>query len=188
MKPELSYPIADEILDDYKAVIGNDFDGYRNHVTRMLNFCHYLNTDLSEEDSQKLQVAAAFHDIALWTQDRVDYIYPSIEDCKSYIAETEYNKWADEICAIVEMHHLVHSYDGGFQRLVELFRKADLVDFSLGLIKFGLPSSIVKDVKRALPNAGFHLALVRFTGKQLTRNPLKPLPMMKFRNNRKPAL
>jgi hypothetical protein len=187
MKPVLSYSITDDILDDFKAVIGKDFDGYRNHVTRVLNFCHCLDTDLSEEDSQKLQVAAAFHDIALWTVDRVDYIYPSIEDCKRYIATTEYNKWMDEICAIIEMHHLIHSYNGSFQRLVELFRKADLVDFSLGMIKFGIPSSNVKDVKSAMPNAGFHFALMRFTGKQLTRNPLKPLPMMKFRNNRKPA-
>lgn len=49
-------------------------------------------------------------------------------------------------------------------------------------LRFGVPRSFVTAVRQALPNAGFHAALLRFTGIQLTRNPLNPLPMMRFRN------
>lgn len=68
-----SYPITDAILAEYRTIIGKDFDGYRNHVTRMLNFAHYLLPDITDDESKKLQIAGAFHDIALLTHNRVDY-------------------------------------------------------------------------------------------------------------------
>lgn len=178
----MSYPLTDKILTQYREVIGRDFTGYRHHVTRMLNFCHYLGGGLTEEESLKCQIAAAFHDIALWTHDRVDYLEPSVMECHQYLETTDYSDWQNEISLMIEMHHLVSAYEGPYEDLVELFRKADLVDFSLGIVKFGIPASFIKAVKTALPNAGFHLALMRFTGKQLTRNPFNPLPMMRYRN------
>lgn len=80
-----AFPIADAILQSYQDIIKDDFQGYRNHVTRMLNFCHMLHPQLSAEQSNKLQIAAAFHDIALWTHDRVDYLIPSIAVCQAYL-------------------------------------------------------------------------------------------------------
>ena len=67
------YQLVDEIFEDYRPMIKDDFEGYRNHITRMLNFCHCLLPDISSEDSKKIQIAAVFHDITLWTHDRVDY-------------------------------------------------------------------------------------------------------------------
>lgn len=182
MKVIECFPLTDEILESYKHVIGNDYDGYRNHVTRMLNFCHYLLPTMSEEDSQKLQIAAAFHDIALWTHDRVDYLVPSYQDSASYLKDKELTKWQQEIQVIIDMHHLVFSYTGPYQRLVEVFRKADLVDFSLGLVRHNVDKNFVKAVKDCLPNCGFHKALMRFTLKQLGRNPINPLPMLRIKN------
>lgn len=177
-----SYPLVDEILEQHKSVINADFDGYRNHVTRMLNFCHYLRPEITEEESKKLQIAGAFHDIALWTHDRVDYLVPSYQDCHRYLAETGLADWNGEIQIIIDMHHLITRYTGPYETLAELFRKADLVDFSFGVVKHGVDPDFINDVKMALPNAGFHKTLLRFTGKQLTRNPFNPAPMMRIKN------
>jgi len=177
-----SYKLVDEILAEYREAIKGDFDGYRNHVTRMLNFCHYLLPDISEEDSRKLQIAAAFHDIALWTHDRVDYLVPSYQDCAKYLKAHGLDSWQQEIQIIIDMHHLLSTYTGPYQQLTEIFRKADLVDFSLGFIKHGVDKNFVKAVKRDIPNAGFHKTLMRFTVKQLGRNPFKPMPMLRVKN------
>ena len=182
MQINTHYPLADQILSTYVDVIGKDFDGYRNHVTRMLNYCHFLMPDYTEQDSQKWQIAAAFHDIALWTHDRVDYLVPSYEVCNAYLQEQNKKAWQHEIQVIIDMHHLITPYKGPHQRLVEVFRQADLIDFSWGLIKNGVDRQFIQAVKSALPNAGFHACLGRFTLKQLARNPLRPAPMMRVKN------
>ncbi len=48
--------------------------------------------------------------------------------------------------------------------LVALFRRADLADFSLGLIRGGVPGAIMRAVKAAFPNAGFHKRLMQLAG------------------------
>ena len=50
----MTFPTAEEILDTYRDTIGKDFDGYHNHVTRMLAFAHHLLPDCSNEDSCRL--------------------------------------------------------------------------------------------------------------------------------------
>jgi len=177
-----SYPLVDEILALYRQKIGADFEGYRNHVTRMLNFCHHLAPSLSEEQSKKLQIAAAFHDIALWTHDRVDYLVPSYQVCHQYLQENDLQDWRQELQVIIDMHHLLSEYKGPHAQLTELFRQADLVDFSMGMIKNGVDKTFIKAVKQALPNTGFHACLMRFSLKQLFRNPFKPMPMLRVKN------
>lgn len=80
------------------------------------------------------------------------------------------------------MHHLITEYKGPYNEFAEVFRKADLVDFSLGFIKNGVDKSFIKEVKQAIPNANFHKTLIRFTFIQIGRNPLNPLPMMRIKN------
>lgn len=182
MNVVMNYSLVDEILETYKHVIKSDFKGYRNHVTRMLNFCHYLMPEITMEESKKIQIAAAFHDIALWTHDRVDYLVPSYQDCHQYLEQEGLDDWKEEIQIIIDMHHLLFAYKGPYEKLAEVFRKADLVDFSLGLVKNRIDKAFIKKVRNAIPNAGFHRILMRFTLVQLDRNPLNPVPMMRFKN------
>lgn len=184
-----TFALADNILATHKTIIGKDWQGYRNHVTRMLNFCWYLlhknNVEISEDTSHKLQIAAAFHDIALWTHNRVDYLEPSYQDSHAYLAQQGLTNWREEIQILIDMHHLLTPYHGPHAQLVEVFRQADLTDFSAGLIKHGIHAKFIRDVKRALPNTGFHKALVRFSLQQLTRAPWDPLPMLRIKNRYK---
>lgn len=64
--------------------------------------------------------------------------------------------------------------------LVDAFRRADLVDVSLGLMRSGLPRSFVRDVRRAFPNAGFHRRLLALGAQRARSHPLSPLPMLRW--------
>ena len=57
-------PLVEEILSPWQERIGSDYEGY-NHVYRMLHCCLAL-TSCSEQDRNKLTIAACYHDIGLW--------------------------------------------------------------------------------------------------------------------------
>ncbi len=177
MKIETEIPLADEILSGYSDAIQGDGLGYRNHVFRLLNFCFALN-EPNSSDREKLVIAAAFHDIGIWTGATFDYLPPSIVESKKYLEKVRRDEWSDEIEEIIEMHHRLRKYPSG--RLVETFRKADLIDLSLGIFKCGLSKSYISEVKAALPNAGFHKCLIKVAGQWISRHPLDPVPVLKF--------
>ena len=178
MQIEMKFPLVDEILAPWRWRLGKDYDGYRNHVIRMLNFCISLHP-LSDEARQKLLIAGAFHDLGIWSDDTVDYLGPSVALAQKYLREQGLEAWSDEIGDIINFHHKLTAYDGAFE-LAEVFRQGDLVDFSKGMVKFGLTREYIGRVKSIIPNAGFHKRLLQLSLRQLSRHPLNPLPMMKW--------
>jgi len=72
------------ILHTHAAVLGQDFAGYRNHVYRVLNLCRYIAGG-SRVEVDTLAVAAAFHDLGIWTHGTFDYIGPSAELARTYL-------------------------------------------------------------------------------------------------------
>jgi hypothetical protein len=65
--------------------------------------------------------------------------------------------------------------------LVEAFRKADWIDFTLGWRTFSaIDAKYIADVRAALPNAGFHWRLMQLGTKNFLSHPLSnPLPMFR---------
>jgi hypothetical protein len=177
----IEIPIAalDEILTPWQECIGADFEGYRNHVSRMLNFCFAMRA-CSDEERRKLIIAGAFHDIGIWSDSTVDYLPPSIAHAKRYLTEHGLTGWIPEIELIIDLHHKMRPYRGGASPLIEIFRRADLADFSLGMIKGGVPGAIVRSAKAAYPNAGFHKRLMRLAGGWFRKHPLSPPPFVKW--------
>nr|MBV6629711.1 HD domain-containing protein [Oceanococcus sp. HetDA_MAG_MS8] len=171
-------PELEALFADWEKVIGPDFAGYRNHVYRMLNYCLLLH-DCNDEDRQKLAIAGVFHDIGIWTASTIDYIDPSAAEASRYLVDSGLEQWQEEICLMITEHHKLSSAEDVRYPLVDVFRRADLVDFSLGLCKCGLSASQIKAVQAALPNAGFHQGLVRKALRWFIRHPLNPAPMFK---------
>ena len=56
-----------------------------------------------------------------------------------------------EITVMIDMHHKLRKYRDGCYPLVELFRRGDMVDVTLGLIKWALPGGFIKRVRGGLP-------------------------------------
>ncbi len=176
-QPDLEH--LDGILSAWRETIGADFDGYRNHVVRMVAFCLLLRPCTAEEQ-RKIELAACFHDIGIWIADTLDYLPPSLPPARTYLAANGLDDWTTEIEQMILLHHKIRPVKGNVSPLVELFRKADLVDFSLGLFRQGLPANQVNAVKAWLPNAGFHKGLMRRLAARLLRHPFNPFPMMKW--------
>ncbi len=62
----------------------------------------------------------------------------------------------------------------------DLFRKGDLVDFSLGVFTCGIPRATIRQVKAALPNDGFHKFLIRGAREWFSAHPFSAPPFMKW--------
>lgn len=169
----------DGILAPWMAIIGRDYEGYRNHVVRMATFSLMLQP-CSLEDQRKIEIAACFHDIGIWTDKTLDYLSPSVSPALRYLDEHGLTEWGQEISQMILKHHKVREIKNGISPLVELFRKGDLVDFSKGMVRFGLTKTVVNDVIQKFPNAGFHRMLMRQTRKWFVKHPFNPLPMMKW--------
>lgn len=172
-----SIPVIDETLEDWRGEIGSDLTGYQNHVYRMVNFA-YAMREFDDEARRKIAIAGCFHDIGIWPTRTLDYLKPSAERADKFLAENGMDDWRPQITEMIGEHHKVRKYRS--DPLVEAFRKGDLVDFSLGLFKCGLPRSFVSDVKAAFPNAGFHKCLVGIASRWIVRHPLNPVPVVRF--------
>lgn len=167
------------ILATWQDRIGGDYLGYKGHIYRMFNYCLALHS-CSEEEKTKLAIAACFHDIGIWSAHTLDYLPPSVTEVKQYLSETGRQEWCEEIGLIVEMHHKIRPCKIDKYPLVELFRMGDLVDFSFGLIKFGISCAYVSEVKAAIPNHGFHRFLIKAAREWFTKHPFTPPPFMKW--------
>jgi hypothetical protein len=155
--PEIvrSVPLVEEILELHRPRAHGDdagYDAYKAHVYRVVNYARALTPDAPDRDD-KLAIAVAFHDLAAF--ETLDYLVPSIEAQDAWLQQTGRESWSDELAVVVAEHHRFSGYDSSrpYSSLVEAVRRADLVDVSQGLIRFGLPRSYVKEV-RATFDAG----------------------------------
>jgi hypothetical protein len=174
--------LLDEVLSANAAALAADFDGYRNHAYRVANFCFALtsSTAVGEERTAKIALAAAFHDLGIWTDQTFDYLPPSRRLAHVYLAGTGRAEWAPEITEMILQHHKLTPYRNSRCALVEPFRRADLIDVSHGLVSFGVPRRFRNEVFAHWPDAGFHARLVRLFLGRLRRYPWDPLPMVRL--------
>lgn len=179
MAIEKYIPLVEEILGEWQSEIGKDFPGYKNHVYRMINFSFAFH-NFNDEERRKIIIAGCFHDIGIWTENTFDYLPPSIALATEYLQQNDLKQWIPEIGLMIEMHHKLGNYKDENHPTVEAFRQGDLVDFSLGVVKCGLPKNFVKSVKSQFPNAGFHKCLVRVTSGWFFKHPLNPVPVLKW--------
>jgi hypothetical protein len=174
-----SLPTVDEVLDDHASELGQDFTGYRNHVYRVVNLCLAMVGD-SRLELEKIAIAGVFHDLGIWTNKTFDYIAPSAVLAREYLAARGMADWSPEIEAMIADHHKITSSRGNTPSLVESFRRADWIDVSRGLRRFGVPRPFIAAVSATWPSAGFHRRLVVLTIDRFSKHPLSPLPMVKW--------
>src|SRR5512133_2275143 len=154
-----SLPTVEEVLDIHASELGHDLIAYRNHVYRVVNLCLAILGD-SRVDLEKIAVAAVFHDLGIWTNKTFDYIAPSVAIARKYLTARGMADWIPEIEAMIVDHHKVTASRPNQPSLAESFRRADWIDVTLGLRKFGLTQTFVAAVVARWPNAGFHRRLV----------------------------
>lgn len=167
----------DDILDHYQPQLGKHYIAYRNHVYRVFNLTLQLR-DFSEEQVVAIAIAAAFHDIGIWTAHTFDYLNPSIELARNYALTHGQSHQIKLISNLIDNHHKLSAYK--HNTVVEAFRRADLIDLSLNLFRFGVKRNDLKELNKAFPGNGFHRFIFGQIGKNILRHPLNPLPIVKF--------
>ena len=173
-----SVPTIDEVLGDHASDLRDDFTAYRNHVYRVVNLCTAIQGD--RDDLEKVAVAAAFHDLGIWTNKTFDYIPPSIALAHEHLTARGRADWVEEIERTIADHHKITPPAASPRWLVEPFRRADWIDVTRGLRTFGVPRPFIQSVFATWPDAGFHWRLVKLTIERFRTHPLTPLPMVKW--------
>ncbi len=177
-----AHPLVEEILDVHRDHARGDdegYSGYRGHAYRVLNLARAIVPDGDGRDD-KLAIAAGFHDIDAFGG--LDYLAPSIRTQDAWLEQTGREAWAPELAVVIAEHHRPTPYRGGHALLAETFRRADLVDVSQGLIRFGIPRVYVSEVREAFDVGTFFTrALPRAVARQMLRHPLDPMPHMRAR-------
>lgn len=170
-------PIIDAVLEAHASELGGDFTAYRNHAYRVVNLCvAFSPADPVQLD--KFATAAAFHDLGIWTEHTFDYLEPSVRLACSHLGRAGREEWAPEVSEMILQHHKISPYRRDDCRLVEPLRRADWVDVSRGLVTFGLPRSLLREIFSTWPSAGFHRRLVLLELQRLRTRPWNPLPML----------
>ena len=179
------------VLEQHRLALGADLPGYRHHAYRVLNLCRRLAP--ASLDSEKIAIAAVFHDLGIWSDRTLDYLTPSANLAATYLHQIGRASWTPEITGAILNHHkispsvagprrtgLVEQDGGSGDSLVEPFRRADWIDVTRGIVSFGVPRQFVRQLQERWPDAGFHWRLVQLSLRRFREHPLNPLPMVKL--------
>ncbi|MGH2959191.1 MAG: hypothetical protein ACRDKE_06265, partial [Solirubrobacterales bacterium] len=172
------------LLAPYASALGDDRPGYTNHVIRVLLHCDQLwerAGGVGDRPSQQMEyrVAGVFHDLGIWTDKTFDYLVPSIDLAAAYLEGRDCTDLVPVVTEMIDLHHKQRPA-GPPDSAVEIFRRADAVDVSLGIRRFGLPFRLVRSTFRDYPSRGFHRTLIKLTTKRTIEHPTSPLPMFKW--------
>ena len=156
-------PTIDDVVNDHATALGDDLVAYRNHVYRIVNLCVAI---VGPGELEKIAVAAVFHDLGIWTDGTFDYLAPSIALAHDYLVARAREDWTAEIEAMIADHHKITRSTAGPDSLIEAFRRADWIDVTHGLRRFGIPRPFVARLFATWPSAGFHWRLVTLKNNQ----------------------
>jgi len=167
----------DDVLNDHVTALRDDFLAYQNHVYRIVNLCVAF---VGRGELEKIAVAAVFHDLGIWTNSTFDYIGPSVALAHDYLIARARQDWATDIEGMIANHHKITPSTAGPDSLVEAFRRADWIDVTRGLRRFGIPRPFLARLFATWPDAGFHGRLLTLTLDRFRSHPLTPLPMVRL--------
>jgi hypothetical protein len=129
---------------------------------------------LSADGQAKVGIAAAFHDLCAFGG--MDYLEPSIEEAARYLRETGREAWDREVALMIASSP-DPSLSGDAVHLVEPSRRADWNDFTMGLVRGGIPRELRKAADTEFPVTAFiPKAVLVGTIAWLPRHPLRPAP------------
>lgn len=161
------YPHLDDELFSLASAVGHDFGAYRNHCLRVLTFTKYFLPASFEKDFPgAIDLAATsipYMRTGLWKETKTNPLN-HVESSKDHIDAALKASFTppemDILRAIVLQQHKITDYAGMDSEkgniLVNAVRKANWVDITMGLVRFGLPASLLEAAYEELNSAGFH--------------------------------
>jgi len=172
------HPTIDGVLEAWEERLGDFGLAYRNHVYRVFNLTLALSPENAEREDL-IAVAAAFHDLGIWTHGTLDYLPPSARLASEHLAGDERRSWVRPVQLMIMNHHKLLPYRGEAEPLVESFRKADLCDLTNGFFRFGLDEGFVRELNGVFPDEGFRARITRMVLRWARSHPMHPFPMVR---------
>jgi hypothetical protein len=174
------HSFVEEMAARWGGALGVDREAYSGHAYRVLNYARALIG--TERHDDELALAAAYHDLGIWSDRTFDYLGPSQQRAEAFRREGAPDIDGELLASLIHDHHLLRRPRTGIEpALRDAFRRADLVDVSHGTLQAGLPSAFVREVATRFPYQGFHAILLRTAAHWALRHPLRPLPMLRVR-------
>lgn len=182
VEPILASPTLDALLAPHAATFPRhtDFQGYRNHCLRMLNVVLRLSND-EPDRREKVEVALAFHDLALFPDRTLAYLDGATALAESHLHGVGRADWIEPVTLMIRNHHKVRRYAGPHANLVEPFRAADWIDVSFGMLNFGIDRAWLRALHAQLPLQSFYpRTLMPVIAAYMMRHPRRPLPNFRW--------
>jgi len=157
---EIVRPRLDQLLSRYEYLLGNDYEGYLNHVLRVITYAMFF---LKNEEDHELvvEVVCAYYNIGPWVNRELEYLVESQVFAQACSRKFGWDINPTLLHGTIHWHHKLIPYEGQHQKVIEACRKANWIDISKGRIRKGLPESAIAIVEDAFPNLGFHKSLLR---------------------------
>ena len=176
-----AHPVLDAILEEHRDALGEHRVGYRNHCLTVYNLVR-ASGPLDGDEDTAIAIACAFHDLALWTDDRMDYLEPSIDRARAWARVHGHEALVPLVDELILEHHKVTTASLSDRHpLVRRFRDADWSAFTFGWIPLDRFRPHRRAIASAFPDAGFHAFLTRRALRHLRSGGLRdPLPMFRW--------
>jgi predicted hydrolase (HD superfamily) len=128
----------------------------------------------AEIDREVLLIAGLLHDVGLYDEASQGgvYVLEGAEFTAALLRDQGWNEERISLCfdAIERHHELRSQWDRGAE--VELIRRADLVDVSAGLVRFGLSREWLRDLFESISREGTYRTIGYEVARVLRHRPL----------------
>jgi predicted hydrolase (HD superfamily) len=162
-------------LERLREITGQSGGPMERHGLRVFLIADRLATAREAKvDREVLLIAGLLHDIGLYDEASHGGVY--VREGAEFTAELLRSQGWDEgrirLCfdAIERHHELRPQWNRGDE--VELIRRADLVDLTSGLVRFGLSREWLRDLFKSVPRDGTYGTIGREVGRLLIHRPL----------------
>jgi hypothetical protein len=163
-------------LEKLREVTGESGGAMERHGLRVFLIADRLATARDTDiDREVLLIAGLLHDVGLYDEASHGgaYVLDGAEFTADLLRARGWDEERIRLCFdAIERHHEVRSqWERGAE--VELIRRADLVDLTSGLVRFGLSGEWLHDLFKSVPRDGTYGTIGREVGRQLVHRPLK---------------
>jgi predicted hydrolase (HD superfamily) len=163
-------------LEKLREATGESSGPMERHGLRVFLIADRLATARDVEvDREVLLIAGLLHDVGLYDEASHGgaYVLDGAEFTAGLLRERGWDEDRIRLCFdAIERHHETRSqWNRGTE--VELIRRADLVDLTDGLVRFGLSREWIRDLFRSVSRDGTYGTIGREVAKQLLHRPLK---------------
>lgn len=179
--PGAPHPVIDPILDSFADAIGGHGRIYRHHCLYVAHAVRALVPEPAARHDRALGIAAAFHDLGLFTEGTIDYLEPSVILAAAYCESEGAADLVPLVTRLIENHHKITPVrDGPEVDLVDAFRRADWQFVMMGAYPGALGWRAHRELKRALPTPGFHRFIVGHSVRHVRSGARNPLPVLRW--------